>query len=137
MKCKQLQKKSQLKTEKNNNRTFIFLGSFVIVFALAATVLSVDGAVDINVEIKNAINTYLLPYLNKAENWVQGKYTPEVQEKLKNAVHQDLSLLQKVVSAENIQKTEAKLIEIINNPKELVTDASNIIDNVASALPKI
>ncbi|KAH9397513.1 hypothetical protein TYRP_003832 [Tyrophagus putrescentiae] len=116
---------------------FAFSSSFVIVFALAATVLSVDGAVDINVEIKNAINTYLLPYLNKAENWVQGKYTPEVQEKLKNAVHQDLSLLQKVVSADNIQKTEAKLIEIINNPKELVTDASNIIDNVASALPKI
>ena len=96
-----------------------------------------DGAVDINVEIKNAINTYLLPYLNKAENWVQGKYTPEVQEKLKSAVHQDLSLLQKVVSADNIQKTEAKLIEIINNPKVAVTDASNIIENVASLLPKV
>ena len=75
--------------------------------------------------------------MNKAENWVAGKYTPEVQAKLRDAVHKDLALLQKIVSPENIKSAEDKLIEIINNPRVVVTDASNIIDGVASRLPNI
>ena len=91
---------------------------------------------DIPANIQNAINQYLLPYLNKVENWAQSQYTPEVQQKLRDAVHKDLAFLQKILTPENIKSVENKLIEIINNPKELVTDASNIIDNVVSHLPK-
>ena len=79
--------------------------------------------------VQEAINTHLLPAVNKVESWVAEKLTPESAKKLRAAIHKDLLLLRQKVSPENITKLEDRIMAFITSPLNMVTSVHNLIES--------
>lgn len=99
----------------------------VLLFSVFVAAVVFVESLELPNNVQEAINTHLLPAVNKVESWVAEKLTPESAKKLRTAIHKDLLLLRQKVSPENITKLEDRIMVFITSPLNMVTSVHNLI----------